>query len=452
MTAFLEFNEPQDQINCHVSFNNHYIPEIQMENFRLGMIKSTFFNDALGDNTAGVALNAERLIVSECSGKAVVACRDLDVQQFARLELCELAPDIVPKSDSYRYWGGEDYDRLYTSYNQVVWQVRWNDHSLQVVHLEWETGCGGGARDWVIADAVETAEAFILEVERRTHAPGDAILVFSDGHWQRSHSLFAATQEASFDDLVLADDMKESLRSDFAQFLESEDRYKRLGIAWRRGALMIGPPGNGKTHCVRALIKELAISSLYVQSLSHNYYTQQQMWQRVFERARGLTPCVLVLEDLDTLVDDDNRSFFLNQLDGFDQNHGLIVLATTNYPDRIDRAIIDRPSRFDRKYHFGLPTHPERGEYLSTWQTRIGDETGWQIEEIDAMASATEGFSFAYLKELVVSSVMNWMGRDHMDFADTMKSQAALLQRQMATEVQGETNRKPQSRRARQRA
>ena len=72
------------------------------------------------------------------------------------------------------------------------------------------------------------------------------------------------------------------------------------------------------------------------------------MWQVVFERARGLRPCVLVLEDLDSLVNDENRSFFLNQIDGFEQNHGLMILATTNHPDRIDSAIIDRPSRFDR--------------------------------------------------------------------------------------------------------
>jgi SpoVK/Ycf46/Vps4 family AAA+-type ATPase len=103
---------------------------------------------------------------------------------------------------------------------------------------------------------------------------------------------------------------------------------------------LIGPPGNGKTHCVRALVKDLAVSSLYVQSLSHHYFTAEQMWQQVFDRARGLRPCVLILEDLDSLVTEENRSFFLNQLDGFEQNHGLIVLATTNHPDRIDAAII----------------------------------------------------------------------------------------------------------------
>ena len=198
----------------------------------------------------------------------------------------------------------------YTTYEQVVWQVDWNEHALQVVHLEWATGCGGESRDWVVADSIDVAESFILDVERKTHAPGNAILVFSNGHWNRSHRLYEATQSASFDDLILANEMKESIRNDFAKFLQSEDRYTRLGIAWRRGALMIGPPGNGKTHCVRALVKELGVSSLYVQSLSHHYYTAEQMWQQVFDRARGLRPCVLVLEDLDSLVDDENRSFF----------------------------------------------------------------------------------------------------------------------------------------------
>ncbi|MGI9457760.1 MAG: AAA family ATPase, partial [Aeoliella sp.] len=388
------------------------------------MFKPSFFTDALSDNPTGLAINVEAMVVAEADGKAVVPCRYLDVQQFARLDLCQLKPESEPRPGLYRYWGGEDYDRLFTSFNQVIWQVRWNDDRLCVVHLEWDTGCGGDSRDWVVADSAKVAESFILEVERKTHAPGDAILVFSDGSWNRSYSLFAATQSASFDDLVLADDMKNTIRCDFDQFLESEERYRRLGIAWRRGALMIGPPGNGKTHCVRALVKELSVSSLYVQSLSHQYFTDQQMWQKVFDRARGLTPCVLVLEDLDTLVNDENRSFFLNQLDGFEQNHGLIVLATTNYPDRIDSAIIDRPSRFDRKYHFKLPTLDERKDYLASWQKRIVEETGWKSNEVDVVASATNSFSFAYLKELVISTVMKWMQHPSEEFSSVLMEQA----------------------------
>ncbi|MFN8741329.1 MAG: AAA family ATPase [Pirellula sp.] len=398
-------------------------------------MQEDLFINALAENPAAISLRAEKLILGSAKGKAVVTCRELALEQYARLGFCEIRAEENPLPGSFRYWGGEDHDQLFTSYSQVVWSVIWNECRLKVIHITWENSCGGDHRDWVIAESVEVADSFILDVNRTTHAPGKAILVFSGGRWNRSESLYAATQSATFDNLVLSDNLKSTIREDFAGFLQSEDKYKRLGIAWRRGALLIGPPGNGKTHCVRALVKDLAVSSLYVQSLSHHYFTAEQMWQQVFDRARGLRPCVLILEDLDSLVTEENRSFFLNQLDGFEQNHGLIVLATTNHPDRIDAAIIDRPSRFDRKYHFNLPSFKERLEYLRSWQERLASETGWSSEDLERISKACEGFSFAYLKELVISSVMKWMHANPSSFGDTMVSQAAILGGQMKTEA-----------------
>lgn len=69
----------------------------------------------------------------------------------------------------------------------------------------------------------------------------------------------------------------------------------------------------------------------------------------VFWKARAEAPCVLILEDLDSLINDKNRSFFLNQLDGLENNDGLLVIGTTNHFERLDPAITKRPSRFDRK-------------------------------------------------------------------------------------------------------
>jgi len=182
------------------------------------------------------------------------------------------------------------------------------------------------------------------------------------------------------------------------------------------------------------LIKELNIPSLYVQSLKHPHYTGNQMWQRVFQRARDLRPCVLVLEDLDSLIGDEDRSYFLNQLDGFERNHGMIVLATTNYPDRIDAAIIDRPSRFDRKYHFNLPRVQEQAKYLASWQQQLNTETGWKSDEVAAIAECTDEFSFAYLKELIISSLMAWMHASNKSFVTVMTEQSCELRRQMKTE------------------
>lgn len=69
----------------------------------------------------------------------------------------------------------------------------------------------------------------------------------------------------------------------------------------------------------------------------------------IFEKARSEAPCVLILEDLDSLITDQNRSFFLNQLDGLGGNDGLLIIGTTNHFEKLDPALSTRPSRFDRK-------------------------------------------------------------------------------------------------------
>ena len=401
-------------------------------------IEPSFFSDVLADNSAALTVRAELAVVEIAGDNFVLTSRSLDLERYFQLGFCELEPAEVPRAIKFRYWGGEEFDQLYDSFVQVVWNVTWKESQLQVFQLQWSTSCGMEKRSWVVTESEEIAEEFVLDVQRKTHAPGNTILVFSDGHWSRSGGLYKAMQAASFDDLVLANQLKEQIRTDFKRFLKSRGSYERLGIAWRRGALMIGPPGNGKTHCVRALVKDLSVPCLYVQSLSHNHFTMEQLWQEVFDRARGLTPCVLVLEDLDSLVNDQNRSFFLNQLDGFEQNHGLMVLATTNHPDRIDKAIIDRPSRFDRKYHFDLPTSEERQRYLEDWQEKLTGETGWNLAEVPAIATATEGFSFAYLKELIISTLMEWMHEPADGLASVMKDQVDLLNGQMRTEVDRE--------------
>jgi len=394
-------------------------------------MQQSFFLDLLDDNSSLLPVRAESKIVQQWPDKYVVASNSLELTEYQRLRHCKVQACPEPRPLKYLFWGGEVHDQLYPHVEQVVWDVNWNSETIFVVHLEWETACGLRSRDWVVASSQEVAERFILDVERKTNAPNKSILVFSNGRWSRSRSLFNEIQKASFDDLVLPGEMKETILTEFKQFLGSKDQYKRLGISWRRGALFVGPPGNGKTHCVKALVKELGVSVLYVQSLSHNNYTSEQLWQIVFERARKLRPCVLVLEDLDSMVKDENRSFFLNQLDGFEENHGLIVLATTNHPERIDVAIVDRPSRFDRKYYFGLPSKLERQTFLDSWQKRLVGETGWQPDEISAVASATEGFSFAYLKELMISGIMEWLQADDKSFAKILKAQTELLGKQV---------------------
>jgi len=131
-------------------------------------------------------------------------------------------------------------------------------------------------------------------------------------------------------------------------------------------------------------------------------------------------------------IDDGNRSFLLNELDGFQTNTGVVVLATTNHPEKLDSAILDRPSRFDRKYYFNLPAEAERLTYIGRWSEQLESELRLSSAGAFAVVRETQGFSFAYLKELCMASMVQWMscGRDQsMD--QVMLGQAELLRRQL---------------------
>jgi AAA+ superfamily predicted ATPase len=155
----------------------------------------------------------------------------------------------------------------------------------------------------------------------------------------------------------------------------------------------------------------------------------------VFKRARVLSPCVLVLEDLDSMIDNENRSFFLNELDGFQSNTGVVVLATTNHPERLDSSILERPSRFDRKYYFELPRASERLAYIAKWNQDLQVEMRVTERGATAVVKETEGFSFAYLKELFVTAMVQWVtsgGNGSMDRVILSQTQALRSQMNQA--------------------
>jgi AAA+ superfamily predicted ATPase len=152
----------------------------------------------------------------------------------------------------------------------------------------------------------------------------------------------------------------------------------------------------------------------------------------VFTRARMTTPCVLVLEDLDSMIDESNRAFFLNELDGFHSNTGLVVLATTNHPEKLDSSILDRPSRFDRKYYFRLPADAERRAYIARWNGELQPEMRLTEKGMGRVVKETHDFSFAYLKELFVTSMVQWISSSGiLSMDEVLLAQTNLLRSQM---------------------
>ncbi|MCA9567669.1 MAG: AAA family ATPase, partial [Myxococcales bacterium] len=117
-----------------------------------------------------------------------------------------------------------------------------------------------------------------------------------------------------------------------------------------------------------------------------------------------------VLEDLDALVTEKSKSFFLNELDGLTDNTGVIVLASTNWPERLDPALRDRPSRFDRRYTFALPGRAERIRWLERWDGR-STHADVRLGEVArrTVAAETAGFSYAFLQELLVAGMLGWV-------------------------------------------
>jgi len=116
---------------------------------------------------------------------------------------------------------------------------------------------------------------------------------------------------------------------------------------------------------------------------------------------------------------------------------GALTLATSNHPDRLDPALVERPSRFDRKYHFLLPAAAERRRYLAQWNARLDPELRVSDEVVSALATDSEGFSFAYLKELFVSGLTRWVvAREAGAMGGILQDEITHLRRQMSAVAQ----------------
>src|SRR2546423_2000599 len=293
------------------------------------------------------------------------------LESYVRANRCEVVKESAVFNQITTGWRGLGKELSHDAEN-AWFNVFWQGHFLDVLYVTWTNDGCKTRYHWIVAETKEIAEKFFRAVCEWCSEVRGEILVFDQGDWLKSEELFKAIKAASFDNLILPGVLKEEIQKDFENFFASREVYEKYGIPWKRGVLLIGPPGNGKTHTVKALINQLRKPCLYVKSFKSRRETEQDNMRCVFQRARQIMPCIIVLEDIDSLIDGKNRSFFLNELDGFALNTGVVVLATTNHPERLDTAILDRPSRFDRKYNFDLPAVAERLAYVSAWNKEIG--------------------------------------------------------------------------------
>ncbi|PWN31368.1 P-loop containing nucleoside triphosphate hydrolase protein [Meira miltonrushii] len=226
-------------------------------------------------------------------------------------------------------------------------------------------------------DDERKGKTLVAEVHKWASQLHDEFWVFNGvkGGWRKDKAFFKAVQSAKAEDLILSDSILKDLRRDTVAFFKCQSLYESLAVPWKRGILLLGPPGNGKTGSIKILAKtcaEIGIPTLYVQTAKTRAGPEYGL-TAIFQKARSEAPCMLVLEDIETLATDETRTKLLNQLDGIESNDGVLVVATANDVSKLDAAILQRPSRFDTKYTFDLPNQNLRKEFFSHWlKNKIG--------------------------------------------------------------------------------
>lgn len=277
---------------------------------------------------------------------------------------------------------------------------------------------------YILSASVEATNKLLFETGVWTAELHDEVWVY-DGYWQKDASLYDSVQESRWEDVILDEDMKRAIRNDVENFFDSRDTFERLRVPWKRGIIYYGPPGNGKTISIKAMMHELykrdpMIPTLYVKTLT-SFAGPEYSISQIFSLARSTAPCYLVFEDLDAIITDNVRSYFLNAVDGISKNDGILMVGSTNHLDRLDPGLAKRPSRFDRKYFFPNPNEKERTTYMKYWQKKLADNEDLDFPDklCPAVAKITDGFSFAYLQEAMVASLLA-IARDHDSFSEAL--------------------------------
>ncbi|KAL4086288.1 hypothetical protein PRIC1_014415 [Phytophthora ramorum] len=231
-----------------------------------------------------------------------------------------------------------------------------------------------------------------------------------------------------FSDVKGATEAKQELE-EIVQFLKDPARFTRLGGNLPKGVLLTGPPGTGKTLLARAIAGEAGVPFFYSSGSEFEEMYVGVGARRVrdlFESAKRKAPCIIFIDEIDAiggtrkLKEQQAMKMTLNQLlvemDGFDQNKGIIVIGATNFPDVLDNALI-RPGRFDRHVTVDLPDVAGRKEILEFYAGKIplGDDV-----DVDVLARATPGMSGAELSNLVNEAAL----RASMKSADVVDMDA----------------------------
>lgn len=270
-------------------------------------------------------------------------------------------------------------------------------------------------------------------IQSRMGAGGNFMSIGSSGA-----KIYAESDiKTTFADVAGQDEAKETL-TEIVDFLHTPSKYTEVGALLPKGALLVGPPGTGKTLIARAVAGEAKVPFF---AISGSEFVQMFVGmgaakvRDLFKQANEKAPCIIFIDEIDVIgkrrdtgMGNDEREQTLNQLltemDGFDGRKGVVILAATNRPESLDKALL-RPGRFDRRIQMELPDLEGRKAILAVHLKKVKHED----IDMDIVARATAGSSGAELANIVNEAALRAvrMGRKAVITSDLEESVETVL-------------------------
>ncbi|HYE25317.1 MAG TPA: ATP-dependent zinc metalloprotease FtsH [Clostridia bacterium] len=284
------------------------------------------------------------------------------------------------------------------------------------VSITYKDVSGAGWPTWLLnlAPLILLAALWFIMI-RQMQTGGNKALSFGKS---RARLLSMQQKKVTFKDVAGVDEAKEELR-EIIEFLREAQKFQKLGGRIPKGVLLVGPPGTGKTLLARAVAGEANVPFF---SISGSDFVEMFVGvgasrvRDLFEQGKKNAPCIIFIDEIDAVGrhrgaglggGHDEREQTLNQLlvemDGFESNEGVILIAATNRPDVLDPALL-RPGRFDRRVVVSLPDIRGREEILRVHTRKIplADDVDTSV-----LARGTPGFSGADLANMVNEAALN---------------------------------------------
>lgn len=208
--------------------------------------------------------------------------------------------------------------------------------------------------------------------------------------------------------------------AEIQRFWEREAIFDEYGLTYKRGILLYGPPGSGKSCTIQLIMEDVVNREGIVIKFTDPYMFIDGM--RILRQIQPDTPVVTIMEDIDSTLELYNESEILNILDGVNEVRKVVFLATTNYPEKLGARIVNRPSRFDKRFRIGYASAESRRIYF---KHLIKERESVDID-IEKWVRDTDDMSVAHLKELFVAVVI--LGDPYENALETLKSMKEYLE------------------------